>query len=413
MSAPRTPSYRLHKPTGQAVVTLNGKDHYLGKFQSIASREEYDRIISQWLAGGRRLPSRGSDLTINELMEDYVPHVEAYYVKGGKQTSEVSLIKESLRVLKRLYGDTPARDFGPLALKSCRQAFIDQGLCRNECNRRTRLIVRFFKWAVGNELVPPSVHHGLQAVDGLRKGRTDVRESPPVKPVADVLVDATLPHLAPQVAAMIELQRLSGMRPGETVIMRSCDLDTSGETWIYRPSSHKVEHHDKERVVYLGPKAQAVVRPWLRPNLEEFLFQPSEAEAGRIAEMRKRRKSKVQPSQQDRSRPGHERQFNDCYSVRAYHHAITRGCARAFPHPELSKIPRKRLTPEQRAELAAWNRKHRWAPNRLRHLAATRLRREFGLDTARVILGHTSPAVTLIYAEADQLKASEAMLKLG
>jgi len=35
-----------------------------------------------------------------------------------------------------------------------------------------------------------------------------------------------------------------------------------------------------------------------------------------------------------------------------------------------------------------------WHPNQLRHNAATSLRKEFGLDVARVILGHSSPAVT-------------------
>ena len=70
---------------------------------------------------------------------------------------------------------------------------IDSGLCRNEVNRRVRHDLRAFKWAVGEEMVPPSVHHGLQAVPGLRRGRADVRESEPVKPVPDAFVDAVRP----------------------------------------------------------------------------------------------------------------------------------------------------------------------------------------------------------------------------
>ena len=54
MSA-RTPSYRLHKPSGQAVVTLNGKDFYLGKHGTPESRAEYDRFLAEWLAAGRQL----------------------------------------------------------------------------------------------------------------------------------------------------------------------------------------------------------------------------------------------------------------------------------------------------------------------------------------------------------------------
>ena len=36
----RNPSYRLHKPSGQAVVTLNGRDYYLGKHGTAESRAE-------------------------------------------------------------------------------------------------------------------------------------------------------------------------------------------------------------------------------------------------------------------------------------------------------------------------------------------------------------------------------------
>jgi hypothetical protein len=55
----RTPSYRLHKPSGQAVVTIAGKDFYLGRFGDPASKAEYDRLIAEWLTNGRRLPCPG------------------------------------------------------------------------------------------------------------------------------------------------------------------------------------------------------------------------------------------------------------------------------------------------------------------------------------------------------------------
>jgi integrase len=269
----RTPSYRLHKPSGQAVVTLDGRDLYLGRYGSVESRGEYDRLVAEWLAGGRRL-APGADATVSEVMVGYVRHADAYYVKDGRTTSEAGLVRLALRPLKELYGHTPAKDFGPLALKAVRQAYVEAGLCRNEVNRRTRHVVRFFKWAVENELVPPSVHHGLRAVAGLRKGRTDVRESAPVKPVPEAFVEAVRPHVSPQVWAMIELQRLTGMRPGEVAIMRTAALDTSGEVWVYTPSSHKTEHHGRGRQVYLGPRAQEVLRPWLRTDLTAYLFSP-------------------------------------------------------------------------------------------------------------------------------------------
>ncbi len=70
----RVPSYRLHKLSREAVVTLDGKDFHLGPFNSAASKAEYDRLIAEWMANGRRLPGTRkphSDRTINELIVAY------------------------------------------------------------------------------------------------------------------------------------------------------------------------------------------------------------------------------------------------------------------------------------------------------------------------------------------------------
>src|SRR4051812_29595783 len=115
----RTPSYRLHKPTGQAVVTIDGRDFYLGKHGSEASRGEYDRLISEWLSHGRRLPA-ADDATISELLVGFFKWADAYYMKDGEPTSESGLFRLSLAVLRRLYGHSQAKDFGPLALKTVR-----------------------------------------------------------------------------------------------------------------------------------------------------------------------------------------------------------------------------------------------------------------------------------------------------
>ena len=44
------PSYRRHKVSGQAIVTLNGKDHCLGAWQSKRSNAEYKRLLGEWMA---------------------------------------------------------------------------------------------------------------------------------------------------------------------------------------------------------------------------------------------------------------------------------------------------------------------------------------------------------------------------
>ena len=172
----RSPAYRLHKPSGQAVVTLDGRDFYLGRHGAPESRAEYDRLIAEWLANGRSLPNRkdeSADLTVSELILLFWKHVETHYRRSdGTQTSEVGEYRLSLRILRQLYGHTAAKDFGPLSLKTIRQRMIEDDLCRGVINQRIGRVRRMFRWAVESELVPPSVFQGLQAVRGLQRGRS-------------------------------------------------------------------------------------------------------------------------------------------------------------------------------------------------------------------------------------------------
>jgi integrase len=387
------PSYRLYRRTNQAVVTLSGKDHYLGPYGSPESREKYERLVAEWLLNGRRpaIPTATTaekrDFTIGELILAYLDHADSYYRKGGQPTSERRNIELALRPLRRLYARAQVEDFGPLALKTTRQAMVDSGLCRTEVNKRVRHIVRMARWGVENELVPAMVHHALKAVPGLKHGRSAARESEPVKPVPDDFVDAIEPFVSRQVWAMVELQRLTGMRSGEVTIIRTCDLDTSGRVWTFRPREHKTEHHGRERLVYLGPRAQEILRPWLRTDLQAYLFQPVEAEAERHAEQRQNRQTPVQPSQQDRRLKRPRKAPSDRYSSDSYRKAITYACYRAG-------VPL-------------------WHPHQLRHSCATRLRKAFDLDTSSAVLGHATLSVTQRYAERSGEIAARAMEQCG
>jgi hypothetical protein len=108
-----------------------------------------------------------------------------------------------------LYGDTPAAGFGPLAIKAVRQRFIATGWGRKTVNARVDRVRRVFKWATAEELVPVAVYTALAAVPGLQKGRSLAPESEPVEPVADEVVDATLPLLNRHVRGLVEFERLS------------------------------------------------------------------------------------------------------------------------------------------------------------------------------------------------------------
>ncbi|MCR9115795.1 MAG: site-specific integrase [bacterium] len=383
----RIPSYRQHKPSGQAVVTLNGKDHYLGPWDSKTSRIEYDRLIAEWLANGRRLPQDSKEeISIVELIVDYLIFAKEYYSAEPGSTSEYSCLKEALRPVRKLYGETMADDFGPLALKAVRQTMIDDGWCRTHINRQINRVRRVFRWGIENELVSPNVIQGLTAVAALKKGRTEARESDPVRPVCDEDVDAVLPHVAPQIAAMIQLQLLTAMRPGEVVKMRPSDIRREGDVWIYQPAHHKTAYRGKLREIYIGPKAQRILDPWLVRDPETFCFSPIEAENLRNAKRRTARNTAISKGSNGRKQKTNSRLKNR-YDVNSYRRAIQYA------------IEKHSLT--------------KWHPNQLRHSRGTKIREQFGLDVAQVILGHATADVTQVYAEANRKKATEIVKIVG
>ncbi len=78
------PRYRLHKQSGQAVVTLplgGGKyrDYLLGLFDSEESKREYTLVINEWLAAGMLAPptavgGRCADLSVAEVCVRFCKH---------------------------------------------------------------------------------------------------------------------------------------------------------------------------------------------------------------------------------------------------------------------------------------------------------------------------------------------------
>jgi integrase len=271
-----------------------------------------------------------------------------------------------------------------------------------------------FRWAVGEGLVPAGILPGLGAVEALKRGRCQAHEPHPVGPVPEAVVAATLPHLGSRIVAMVRLQMLTAARPGEVVRLRGADIDRGGPIWVYTPSGHKTEHHARGRRIYIGPKAQEVLRPWLKADPAAFLFSPREAMEEHRAERRRGRKTPLTPSQRARPRKRSPlRAPGERHETRAYCHAIAAGCDKAFPHPTLKEVPKKKRTPEQAAELAEWRSRHRWHPHQLRHLAATLLRREHGLEAAQILLGHAHADVTQVYAERDEAKALSIVARVG
>lgn len=404
----RQPAYRLHKPSGQAVVSIPGRgDVYLGKHGSAKSKHAYKRLMLEWLANDGYLPPPKTDeLTVTELSAAYKQFCKRYYVTDGKPNAGYDKVKMVMRFLGNgPYGRTPARDFGPLALKALQHQLIAAGGCRRYVNDQVDVIRRCFKWAVSEELIPPSVHHALQTVPGLRRGRTTARETPPVLPVSAEVVEATLAHLPPAVDDMIRLLRLIGCRPHELCDLRPRNVDRSGDVWAYMPERHKAQHHGRGRTILIGPKAQAILAPYLLRDADAYCFSPAEADARRRAALHAARKTPLscgnRPGTNRRRKPRH--QPGDKYCSTALNRAVRRACDKA-----------DKAAHDARPEVAADVRLvPRWFVYQLRHSVGTDLRKRYGLETAQVVLGHAKADVTQIYAERDLAKAAEVMREVG
>jgi integrase len=146
----------------------------------------------------------------------------------------------------------------------------------------------------------------------------------------------------------------------------------------------------KSGFICIGPKAQEVLRPYLQRAPDRFCFsaaQVSEDNRANALATRPIRKTPLYPSEtariakqsrERRARLVKERRPGERYRTGSYAVAIQRACIRAFGVDG-----------------------PRWSPNQLRHLAATEIRKQFGLEAAQIILGHAQADVTQIYAERD------------
>jgi integrase len=428
------PEYRQRPGRTQALVTLTDaatkqrRDYWLGEYGTPESREAYHQIIAEWEARGRRLPPPRSPQpaatstagpAIVELANEFLRFAEEH-----QDQKHHCGFKTAFAVLRRHFGQVPAAEFGPKKLRTIRDAMIHQAAatrdgrvwCRKYINAQVQRIRQLFKWGAAHERVPVSVCQSLATLDPLRRGRTAARE----------LLDAVRPFLNRPVRALVELQLLTGARTGELLGLRPCDveMDEEKQVWLYRPEQHKNAFREQERVVFFGPKAQKILRPFLRGRpLTAYMFSPAEADAERRKALHNKR---VTPDGHG-NRPGTKRRENpkrkpgERYTTASYYRSIRYACDRAFP---LARVLRRKKGENHRAwaarlgerwaEVVEWWKQHRFHPHQLRHNAATLLRREFGLEAAQLALGHASAQITdAVYAERDRARVIEIMRKIG
>jgi integrase len=334
------------------------------------------------------------DILVSELAAGYVK-----YIESRLDRTEFLHFQRAIGFLVGIYGDIAVNEFSPKKLKVCRNQMVQAGtMCRSQINKHTGRVIRIFAWGVEEEYVHTTIVAALREVKHLQRGEQGTFENPPREEVPDEVVRRTLPFMYPTIAAMVQLQRITGMRPSEIYRMTVGDIDQTRdpELWYYTPKSHKTERFIGEKPIPLGKPEQALIVPYLvGRTAERSVFSPHRAVLEKRERQRAERKTKVSPSQRKRDKQRAENsadragEFYDKNSYRkAIEHAIRKG-NRTLPADK--KIPH-------------------WTPYQLRHAAGTAAEKAGGLDKAQALLGHKTANVTKRYAHG-QLAIAESMAR--
>ncbi len=400
MARQAVPSYRRHS-NGQAfvyhrLIASKSKRMYLGKYGSEESKVAYRRFLKklevcqeQELA--KDIPAVTSTSNLAELVLAYDEYAQEHYLRNGVLSKEYDSMRCALIPLVDLYGSELAVEFGPKSLKTIQRSMAKDDYARSHINHNTSRIKRFFRWACSEELVPSDLYHKLTCVRGLQRGELGVKEAPKVRPACPESIEALLPFISPTVGAMLKIQYLCGMRPGEVCAMRVCDIDRSGDIWWYSPEYHKSDWRDITLVKAIPVTAQKILRPWMLKNPTDYIFRPMDSVSWSRAKQQqnagKDRKTPRYPCEVKRlekqkllrQRRVKKIKTGEKYTTDSYRRAVNRG----LEHAKQAKVKIEKFF-----------------PNQLRHAIVTYVSAKLGRQKAQRWAGHRHLDTTSIYDEA-------------
>lgn len=391
------PERRYHV-SGQSVVTIDGKNFYLGPHNDALTVARYACLVKAYQDNGYRLPddysiddvrnataSQFADLMVEDqsdkpvrvkhLAEAYKAHVLKRYANAVQDHSRrLDVVKWLLEYDSELLVER----FGPKKLREYRDRMDDGTRSRRYLNRLTNEVRAAFKWGVSQELVTPPVLVGLKSLPPLVAGEAGF-ERARRKQVSVEVVRATAKHLAPIVRDMLTVQLATGMRPSELCSMRAGEIDRSGEIWLFKPTNHKTAWKGIEREIPILGQARTAIENYLNRSPASFLFSPAEAMSWFRAKQRSECKgygSYKKLVEDPKKKPG------DRYDSGSYRQAIVRAA-------KLAKVPH-------------------WTPYQVRHLVGTTVAEALHLESSKALLGHQDLQTTQIYAKSTTKTAIEA-----
>ncbi len=292
-------------------------------------------------------------------------HCKEYYrgPDGNPSSTAVNAVLD-VRLFREMFGSAAVSELTHADMLQLRDALVRSGVSRSTVNARLWRVKYMIGWALDEALIPATVKAELTQVKGVKRGRSAAPERAPVRPVDDATISATVEHMMPNTADMVRVHRLTGMRPCELCALKWSLIDTSREPWVYRVPA-EVNKNDwrgelgQPRVVCIGPKARAILER--HKDGGDVPFSPSRA-FGEYLDAR--RAARATPFYgRAKGAPRVPRVLGERWTTDAYTKTIRAACGKA------------KITP--------------WGANRLRHTFGTEVRRAFGLEAARAVLGHT------------------------
>lgn len=359
------PPIRFHSTSGNYCLYRDNRRILLGTDRAEAERRRM-RLIAEWHGESTEINTDSGKLTVSEAL---VAYFEA--VRGSMDQRAADRVCAAIQAATDRHGSMSAAAFRGRALAEVRAQLVrrkgktGKPLTRRYINHLIDAMVLAFRWLVAHDYVPADNLARLREMSRELAEKGGGRESEPIGAVDEETILLTLTKCPPMLAAMIRLQRATGMRPGELLAMRRCDISTRpGElvpvagldktvqavafdgrlVWLYCPARHKNLHRRKPRVIAIGDEAQRVLVPWLPAEPEALVF----------------------PN----------------WTVAKYGNAVARACKRAGVK--------------------------RWGVNRLRKSAAAAVDAAQGPDAAAAMLGHSASRRALDFYLVEQIEKAVA-----
>lgn len=342
----RLPKLGVHKATGQARVLLSGVTHYCGVAGTPEAHARYAELVQKWLADGKRpmrdLPTAPQAVvTLRGVFDAFLAHADSTgrYQKNGKPGTHRQRFDALADSIVKVLGNLPVAKLTEALLVRWRDTLEQPGRrgmrTRLGINRLVAMAVLVLRWGKTRGLVPKAVFADLSAIEPLQRGQCGDRpdHGRPRRAVSAEEAEKVAQHACPQVAAMIRLQAMTGMRPSEVCGMRWADIDKTpmaGDatgSWVYRVPTGKTSHHGHATRYVLPPVVQKILEQF--PALPAaFIFSPAKAMAERRQRLRAARKTPPTGQTHERDATA-DRNYSPRWGTNEYRHAVERAAKAA------------------------------------------------------------------------------------